>query len=174
MKKPLHIFIAYREPITRNIGAYFEFRKAHKNLQVRDQQIKEFCLGNQSLFDAGERTEIDENLVYSNIYQATGINILDEPFDKEKGYQVIQRNNLNMLFYNLESLANVVEYLQSDFAPHFELINKNVAKEYTERYRTKQRIKFDYHELKQIYSSKFVQHFYTTKQIKEFERRFHG
>ena len=62
-----------------------------------------------------------------------GVDIFDYSFDKEKGYSIIKKGNLEILIYTLESLSAIGEEAISSFLgiPNFKLIRANEAKKFT-------------------------------------------
>ena len=57
-----------------------------------------------------------------------GIDVFEYPFDKEKGYSIIKKDNIEVLLMKLEKL-NGLEQIIGRFAgaPHFKLINANIG-----------------------------------------------
>lgn len=145
LAKNPQIFVAYREPIRRRISQYYMYSSTGS--------LEDFCLGDYSFISEDYRTEIDDDIVYTNIADATGINILDYPFNKELGYTRVD----NIMFYNLESIDILAAALD------LTLINGRISN------RAKPILKLSDSELDEIYSNKYCQHFYTKKQIEEFK-----
>lgn len=89
------------------------------------------------------------------IKRVFGINVFQEPFDKEKGYGIIRKENVEILIYKLESLDTleciIGEFLGED---EFQLKRKNVSEK--KIYNTA------YHELKKVLriSKKYFQYYY--------------
>lgn len=147
LAKNPQIFIPYREPIRRRISQYHQY--------ALTGSLKDFCLGDYSFISEGYRTEIDENIVYASIADATGINILNHHFNKELGYTKVD----NIMFYNLESINRLAAALD------LTLINGRISN------RAKPNLEFSDIELDEIYSNKYCQHFYTAERINEFKLR---
>lgn len=102
----------------------------------------------------------------SEVYQ---INILEYPFDKEKGYAIIKKGNVELLIYKLEklnSLENVIgEFLGID---DFRLMNTNLSSDKDYRYAYDQVM--DMLQLPECYidmyykDNEYMDHFYTEKE----------
>ncbi len=135
------IFVPYREPIRRRISQYHQYNLTGS--------LKEFCLGDFTELGDDLTTEVDEDAVYANIANATGIDVLKHYFKKRLGILTVS----NVTFYNLESIDNL----------GIPLRNGRVSS------RAKPKLEFSDAELDEIYGSKYIKHFYTKRQIEEFK-----
>ena len=108
------------------------------------------------------------------VYQ---INILDYPFDKEKGYAIIKKENVELLIYKMEKLDNL-ETVIGDFIgiDNFRIRNTNLASDRDYRYAYKQVL--DTVQLPESYinlyymDNVYMDHFYTKKEKDNFLRQW--
>lgn len=116
-------------------------------------------------------------LYNEQIIKLFGINVLEYPFDKEKGYQIIKSENIELLLLKMERLDEFVhvigEFLEiNDF--HFYNLdihevrpNRFAIEEY------KRRFKIPLKAVESIYKeNSFVKHFYTEKECEKFITQF--
>ena len=162
VKKAKAIFIPYRNPIDRKVSQYYFYDGLIKT-ETDVSDIRRFCLGDYSLFNINDQTEVNENLVYQNIREATGINVLDHPFDKELGFTVIEGEDINLVPPVIEKIDELGAYL------NIEIVRRRVSEQYPKRKVVRHSLYFTDEELERIYSSRYVQHFYTAEHIEEFK-----
>ena len=117
---------------------------------------------------------------FDDIYrEIIGIDVFDYPFDKQKGYSIIRKGNVEILLYTLENLNDIAEVAFSEFLglTNFQLIRANEAKNlpYKERYQEaifRLEKAFNGKELEEFYSHKVTTHFYPEEKINDFRRRW--
>lgn len=106
-----------------------------------------------------------------------GINVYDYPFDKEKGYTIIQKNNIKLLLMKVEQL-NTLEAVVGSFVgiPGFRLQNKNISKEKRYRFAYQAYLKtftMPDKRLKKIYyENPYMNFFYTEEEINGFYKKW--
>lgn len=97
-KKDVYIITIIRNPIERNISAFFQnilkFEGVNYKL-IEMEQLKQDFLNNYN-------HEIPLAWFDKEFYPTTGINIYDYDFDKSKGYLIMESNNIKLLIYKLE------------------------------------------------------------------------
>lgn len=108
-----------------------------------------------------------------NIFQ---IDVYNYPFDCEKGYTIIKRKNIELFIFQLEKLSQLGDVL-SDFLniKDFVLCSDNVATEkwYNKYYKeAKKNLRIDRDLFNEVYSKKFMRHFYSEKQIDNFREKW--
>jgi hypothetical protein len=106
----------------------------------------------------------------------TGIDVFKYPFDRDRGYSVIRKGNIDILILTMENLNNN-EKIISDFIgiKEFSLFNDNVGsqKEYSRVYKIiKKELKLTENILDKYYNNSFIKNFYTEEQICEFRNRW--
>ncbi|MCR5667280.1 MAG: putative capsular polysaccharide synthesis family protein [Eubacterium sp.] len=106
----------------------------------------------------------------------TGIDVLDEPFDRDAGYALWKNGNISVLMLTCEQLDNNAKCI-GDFVnlPNFLLVRDNdgAKKNYRFYYNEiKNRIRFSKEELDYYYQNDFYRHFYTEEQLKKFRKKW--
>lgn len=106
-----------------------------------------------------------------------GIDVFQEKFDKEKGYTIISKDNVEILLMQMEKI-NQLESVIAEFIDEkeFKIVNLNEAKEYSYNYA--------YNELKKkiVIPQKYIDlyygeqsktnHFYSTEDIEKFRKKW--
>ncbi|MCI8373945.1 MAG: hypothetical protein HFI29_00675 [Lachnospiraceae bacterium] len=109
------------------------------------------------------------------IKRVFGIDVFQEPFDKEKGYGIIRKGNVEILIYKLEALNNL-EGMIGDFLERdgFQLKRENLSEEkiYSAAYyELKNRIKISKQYFQYYYNNNLAYlHFYTEEEISRYKK----
>ncbi|ONI44109.1 hypothetical protein AN641_08345 [Candidatus Epulonipiscioides gigas] len=102
--------------------------------------------------------------------------IMKEPFDKEKGYTIIQDGNVEVFVYQLEKLNDNVQALSEWVGVPFDtLVNGNVAadKWIADSYKQAQKeIKISQEFFDKCFNEPYVKHFYSDEDIEKFKERW--
>lgn len=172
INRPFYIYVPYREPVARKISQYYFYMTDRgEGTSERLEKIKAFCLGDYSLFNKEDRTEVDEELVYQNIIEATGINILDIPFGS-LGYIHEVRGNLNLIPFILDKIQNLGKYIVDYIYPKFVINTKRVTGDGSDFFFVKENIKFTDNELDIVYGSRYCKYFYTEDELDTFKEKY--
>lgn len=161
-----------REPIARNISAYFQNYEFTGSEKVRD-------LARSFL----EQYPHDLPLTWLDheIRDVFGFDVYDEPFDPETGYSVLEdaARGVSLLIIRMESLPSALEnraienflgISPVDFAESF---NVGDEKNYAELYRKfKSSVRFEQDLLDRMYDSKYSRHFYSADEIRGFREKW--
>ncbi len=109
---------------------------------------------------------------------ALGIDVFDYPFPRERGHLLITSDQADVLLVNMEADQAEIEQALTSF------IGRKVTLEralmgtqlaYGELYRRfKQDVKLPADYVRDVYSSRFMQHFYTAEEIAQFMQRWTG
>ncbi len=104
------------------------------------------------------------------------IDVYQLPFDTEKGYSIYRFGNLNIMIYQLEKM-NLLEKEIGQFfqIKEFKLIKINDSQDkwYSSLYeRTKRKLRLDGNYFEKCYSGKFMNHFYSSKDIAIFKEKW--
>lgn len=106
-----------------------------------------------------------------------GIDVFQYPFNKEKGFSVYHINDkLDIMIYQLEKMNNIAAEIGDFFGiQNFELAMGNDSNErwYKDSYLKVEKnisIKKEYYD--NCYSSKFIKHFYSEKDINKFKEKW--
>ncbi len=161
-------FIAgIRDPVARMISSFYEITSGERIDSVEDfLAIRNYWKWYSKHFDRMYRDEL-------------GINVFDYPFDREKGYSIIRKDNLEILLYTLESLNENVEEAMLRFLgiSGFKMIRANEAKNksYKQTYKKTLSIlegALPRKEIEGFYSDKVTTHFYREEKIEELMGRW--
>lgn len=167
-------------------SSLYLFGDYSKNIRLDVQTLKErICVWEKSLNDTFE--DISKEIVKNRsdefswfdyeIKALFGVDVYEYPFDREKGYAIIEQDNIRILIYKCEKLSQlgkvVGEFLDD---PRFSLNNANQGekKVYSYVYREfKEKIKlsrqyFDYY----YANNSRLKHFYTDSEIEQFKNRW--
>jgi len=170
--RPFYVYVPYRNPVERKISQYYHYlNSADKSNDLRIEQIRNFCLGDYSLFSKGSRTEVDEDMVFDNILDSTGIDVLSVPFNSF-GTVHLEIGNLNLIYYILDKIVDTGKYIKSHIDSDFTLETKRVTGDVNGLSFVKENIKFTDEELDIVYGSKYCKHFYTEFEIDLFKERY--
>ena len=163
VNKPFYVLVPYREPIARKISQYYQYGfPKGKSIELITEEIKRFCLVEDfSMFNSGERTEVDEVLFYHTLEKNTGIDIFS-------GNSYFVDGNLKLIPYTLESIV----YLKKFFGEDFKVLHQRKTEDRAGFSHIKANIKFSPAELDKIYSTKYCEHFYTREEIRSFKEKY--
>jgi hypothetical protein len=169
-KKKTKIITLVREPISRNMSAFFQnfkrfvgkdYGKANLILEkLTDTFINEY------------RHTVPLTWFDQEMKLTLGIDIFEYPFPKREGHLIIKKGNFELLVLKLETSDLVKEKIIADFLniPDFHLVNTNVGKnkEYAQTYAEFIRsIKLPEGYIDIMCNSEYTQHFYTAEEIEK-------
>ena len=163
--KPIYIISLTREPISRNISAFFQ------NLTIFTQaKVDSFADSTESLiqkFLDSYPHEMPLVWFQDHIERNFSINVFEHPFP-ESGYVHISRDNLHLLILRAEISDKLKEEAISSFLkmPNFKLTRSNVgsSKDYAKLYKNfKDSLILPQTYLDQMYDSLYFKHFYAGK-----------
>jgi len=153
-------FIAgVREPISRAISGIFTVWPDIAADKAKGK-IKEFI-------------DIFEKYFFGHYKDIIGINILEYPFQTEKGFSIIKKENVELFVYRLENLSNIFTDGMEEYLgiPALSLKTVNVGENDSQKkeYKmAKTNIRLDKEFLQDVYSSSLVKHFYSKDEIDSF------
>lgn len=164
-----------REPIGRGISALFQslerFLPGTEKMplnQAKSRVLNHLRMSSPSVPDWFER----------ELIAVTGFDVFSHPFDKEKGYSIYKNDYADFLILRLESLDECAKEAFEDFLgiKDFTIIKANTStvKWYSQLYKeVKKEYRLDINELVNLYSSRYVRHFYSASEVGEFVRKWH-
>lgn len=166
-QKPFKVITLFRDPIDRNISAFFDAFKIYVGVSP------ELYIG-----DLENLTQLFfKHLPYKYPLQwyddymlkDTGINVYSHSFNPEIGWEIINNNNVKTLLINCYLNDAVKEDLIEEFCgiSNFKLSNTNVRSEGNASvlYKDfKNYIKFPEHYLNEVYNSKYALHFFSEEE----------
>lgn len=167
-----------REPISRNISAFFEniniflpdfVQRYHSGSLKIDEVI--------DVFLASYPHELPLNWLDWEIKSVFGIDVFSVDFPKLEGYILLHNDNVDLLLLRLENLANCLQIAFRKFlqAEDFIIKNANIAndKDYINAYKDfKDSIVLPQDYIDKMYTSKYMQHFYSEEEIDNFRAKW--
>lgn len=200
-EQSIRIISGVREPIQRDISYLFEhinlpfveiYDKFNNDLLLNIQD----CLNNYFVTKSDGFSHMSPTLIHHMIRVNGGIfqwfereleevyhiNILDYPFDRDKGYSIIKKGNIELLIYKVEKLneleKDIGNFLGID---EFKFKNSNLSKNRDYRYTYKQvldEIQLSENYIDMYYNNQYMNHFYTEKErdifLKKWVRSYKG
>jgi hypothetical protein len=175
-KRKAKIITLVREPLSRNISAFFENLHIYIGLDKKDTDypLKKLI----DIFINEYSHEVPLQWFDLELKKATGINVFDYPFPKHKGYMTIEKNNIELLIMKLEIPDVLKQRVIADFLhlDNFRLVSHNLGKDktYSNTYQQfKQTISLSSAYINKMLSSKYATHFYGEKDISELWGKWH-
>lgn len=172
-KRPIFIISLIRDPIERNISAFFQNKEhftKHNNYSNIDELINLFY----ELYDH----ETPLKWFDKEFRRTLDVNIYDYPFLKEKKFSIIKSNNFNILLMRIDLEDSLKEKIISDFldlGKAVKLKNKNIGhlKAYNSQYTEfKNKLKLNENYVNSMLESRFVEYFYTEEEIRLMKKRW--
>ncbi len=167
-----------REPIARNISAFFEnITKRFKHFLIDYQSQK---LNIDTLIDTF-LTEYPHDLPLMwldwEINSIFGVDVFSAEFPKDIGFTIIEKSNVKLLVIRLDKLEDCTQKAFKEFLSleSFVLSNNNVAesKNYYSIYKDFQNsINLPKEYIEEMYNSKYTQHFFTPHEISAFNKKW--
>lgn len=168
--KRFKVITLTREPIIRSISDLFQnWESVYENInEVKAEELKSHI----------ESLDYDyaTNWFNSEFFRFLNIDIYKLPFDKNKGYEIYEFENADVCCIKLEKLNEVGPKVLKEFLGmnlNLFTANKSTDKGGKNKYLyLKENVKIDDSVLDKLYSSKYMQHFYSEEEIGEFKRKW--
>jgi len=172
---PIKIITAVRDPIARNISAYFQMLSSFRSLKQEFEEDELQAM--MAEFRKKYRHDIPLTWFDVEIKEVLGVDVYNHPFSKNDGVQRIQENGQDILLLKAETTDSIKVAAIRDFLqiPELSLRLKNVGagKAYTHYYKPfLDRIQLPAAYLDQMYESLLARHFYTPEEILKFRRHW--
>ena len=174
-KKQVKIISLTREPIGRNIAAFFQNfeRMTGKKYELSNFSCQDLMDKFIKFYPHSVPLEWFDNQFKSLL----GIDVYEYPFPKEEGYLRIIKDNVDLLIIKLETSDSVKEKAIKEFLglKEFKLVRANVGEEknYQDMYKEfKQNIKLPQSLVDEMCGSKYFNHFYTDVEISKVYSRW--
>jgi len=166
---PLKIISMARSPIERNISAYFQNLHAEKLRLDVDFLINDFLV-NYFHFVPLRWFDNEFNPV-------TGIDIYSQPFDHIKKYDVMKKEQFQVLLWRTDLSNDLKEKVLSDFLGieniHFEDNNVSATKKYSDKYREfVKNFHPDKEYLDKMLDSQYTRHFFSSEEIQQLYKKW--
>jgi hypothetical protein len=162
-----------RDPIARDISGVFQAWQHIFDVdditKVTAEKILDYLHTNDFLYS--------ENWFETDFLEYTGLNLLNEKFDADRGYQLYSANNIPILVMQLEQLNTVYSEAMSAFMGQGEyvLLQENITSSRasgTLNKKVKTLFRLPLNKIDTIYNSKYINTFYSTAQIKSFKDKW--
>jgi len=173
--RPIKVITAVRDPIARNISAYFQMLNSFRPLKLEFEENELQAMMTEFL--KKYRHDLPLTWFDIEIKEVLGVDVYNHPFPKNDGVQRIQENGQDILLFKAETtdsikVAAIKEFLQIS---QLSLGLKNVGEEkaYTHYYKPfRDRIQLPAAYLDKMYESSLARHFYTPEEILKFRQRW--
>jgi len=182
-EKDIHwrIVTGVREPVRRSLSEFFqtvdwrfpELLDDRGNL--REDEAYRFLSERLPSFVLNERSINWFDLELKSVF---GVDVFETPFDHEKGYSIIEQENVRVLVIRQEDLSRCFTEAMSRFLPDIpttKMVNANVSSNsrHWKAYKSlMNRLRISEEVAGQIYSSRLVRHFYTDEMIEGFKNHW--
>lgn len=169
-KFPIKIISLVREPISRNLSAFFENFKRDVGVAYQDSDYTAQEL--QAIFLKNYNHDIPLIWFDTNFKTAFNIDVFEYDFPPEN-YIIVEKDNVSLLLMKHDIPDQTKEGIVQDFIglPNFKLTNANVSekKDYAAGYSEVKKLKLPKDYVDRMLSSKYAQHFYKNdiQKIKE-------
>jgi hypothetical protein len=176
-KQPLKLISMVREPVGRNISAFFQNFEVITSIAPKDSkfslpELNNIYFSNPKMDHTAPITWYDEK-----VKKLFGIDVYAEPFPKEEGWIIIKNANVELLLMKAEISDEKKTLLVKEFTgvKDFRLMPSNVSedKDYATLYSEfKKAIQFPAGYLDSLYNSSLMQHFYTAAEIEKMRQKW--
>lgn len=167
LRKDIKIVTGVRFPLDRDISMYF-----HNAYGVELRPLPEFGRPDEVItdFDATFPVLASASWFDDELKRLTGVDVFSHPFDKRKGFTVIDFGRFHVFVYRLDKLNDLQEELVRFFGePDFRLIkmNQSDSKRYTELYRAFRKAYARQPGAAHAAEERFLEHFYDADMIEQ-------
>lgn len=172
LSREIRIISITRDPVSRNISAFFE-----QHQYILNKEIDRFAP--EELIEKFWRyANHDAPLIWFDreLKKVFDIDVFSEPFPWDKGYKIYKKSNIRCLVIRMEDLAKS-ESVIADFLslPSFSLMPTNRAekKAYSSAYSNfKEKVAIPEEYINKMYNSKYTRHFYSDSEITKFKQKW--
>jgi len=176
-RKKIKIITLVRDLYARNTSAFFQnfaFWVMEYSGKVTEELRKDNTSFVHEVFENAFDHDYPLTWFDKELGKFTGINILDYPFDKQKGWARIQKGKYDILVIKLESIDNAKEAIEEFAGVKLDLKSANISdykwygpvfKDFKNNYIPKETY------LDRLYNSGISQHFYTPEELAGFKNK---
>ncbi len=168
---PLRLISLMRDPVGRDISAFFQNFEVITGIKPQDSKYAQSELN--TIYFTSPKMDHDVPVTWfnDNIKKHFGIDIYAEPFNKEEGWAMFKKGNIELLLLKAEISDVKKAALVKDFTgiKGFKLTASNIGedKDYATMYTSfKKEIQFPHGYLDKLYTSAEIRYFYTEDEIK--------
>jgi hypothetical protein len=181
---PWTVITMVRDPVARNISEFFQSFDVYFSEEAAREggdalnQMETERLRRSFLEGFGRfRHERARTWFQTHLEPFFGVDIYDTPFDKDRGYSILESKSCRLLVLRTEDLNRVLESALEEFlgVAVTKQVERNIssAKPYSAAYRAfKQGLRLPDAYIDRIYDSNYVRHFYTPDEIEAFKSRW--
>ncbi|MCD4669533.1 MAG: putative capsular polysaccharide synthesis family protein [Actinomycetia bacterium] len=168
----LSIISLIREPISRNISAFFE-QAEYVDVDWQNKTLEEL----HAMF--WEKANHDTPLIWfdKEIKKLFGIDVYSYPFNKEKGWIIIKKGNISLLIIQMEKINDLSNILGQFLGIKNIIINntnRSSKKQYAGLYKEfNRKISIPRSYLDRMLYSRYTMHFYSNRQIKKWYDKYY-
>lgn len=167
-QRPVYIITAVRDPISRNISAFFNNYSFDDNTNIKDRT---------DTFIRKHLHSIPIKWFDDEIKKTLKINVFNYSFDVERGYDQIIHDNINMLIMRSELKNTIKEEAIKNFLNliFFKIDNKNItAQEKNHRIYNdfKRKIELSPKYIEEMLNNEMVNHFYSQEMIHQIREQW--
>lgn len=175
---PLDVFTLTRDPIARNISAFFQiFERSyygHEEQFASEDHLLEDMLTN---FIKNYRHDYFSEWFRREVLGYYGLSMTDIKFNTASGFGACQKDRLRIFFIQMEKLSELAPYVLRNFygidAPPVVNANTADAKPYSDLYKKfKERVRIPDNVLDEVYDSECTRFFYSKGQIDQFRNKW--
>jgi len=168
-----------RDPLASSLSSFFE------NLKGKHPRVYKKCINsgniqhlidiyrvNYESIEKGYLSWLDDEI--DTVFE---LDLYSHNFPKEKGYQIIRTDNIQLLVLKLEMLDDTISAAMYDFLgiDNFQLVRENVGanKDYKTLYNDF--IKQDIYSadlVDSVYNHKYIRHFYSNEEVSGFRNKW--
>ena len=174
--KPLIIISSVREPIARNISAFFDAFSYHVGMEA-DKWNGEAEELMQSYFLDKLDHNYPLNWFDNEFKRMTLVDVYESPFDSNKKYIVLNKDNLKILIFRVDlSDADKEELIKKELdLDTFSLMSLNIGseKKYANLYTNfKKDVKLPQSYVDSMLNSKYARHFYSDQELQNISSKY--
>lgn len=184
-KKKWKVITLVREPIARNISAYFQnlnrvhiknCLKHYQNNKIELQEIIEHFFQNYP-------HDLPLEWLDHEIKAVFGIDVYQSNFDPNQGYHIYRQGTVDLLLMRLEDLNNcwneaIQDFFDDESSNNQVKLNPNnvgETKEYSDLYKQFRKfVNIPEEYIDKMYGSQYAQHFYTAQELEAFKNYWLG
>lgn len=169
----IRIITLIREPFERDISDFFENQKNY----LERQDIQPYSIGELlgKFYSSGHKYAL--KWFEREFYSFTGFDVYTRKFSRRRGYSIYHYQNFDILIMKLEKLDTIFQVALKEFLGQDikSLLKRNISieKPYASLYQEfKRNCRVEKTWISNLYRSKYVKHFYTRREIKQFEKKW--
>ena len=175
---PLNVICPIREPIARDVSAFF-YRRIFLPAKTDQGELKELFLSDSNRGDGFAKHQFGLDWLDRQFRHLTRIDVYKEPFPIDRKWQIYRRGFTRVLLYRIDlkqsEQAKLISYFLGIQLGEIKPINRGKDKKYAERYsRFRESVKLPEQYIRRMHDSRFAQHFWSQEELKEAADKWRG